>query len=56
MIKNHDVCVFHQCVQKQPPDVFYKKTVLKNFAVYTEKHLSWSLFQHGCFPVNIAKF
>ena len=28
--------------QKQPPEVFYKKGVLENFANFTEKHL----FQH----------
>ena len=49
-----------------------KKTVLKNFAIFTEKHLCWSFFNksaglqacnfiekrlhHRCFPVNIAKF
>ena len=37
-----------------------KKAVLKFFAIFIEKTLSWSLFlielfQHGCFPVNIAK-
>ena len=30
--------------QKQPPEVFYKKAVLKNFAIFTGKHLCWSLF------------
>ena len=25
--------------QKQPPDVFYKNDVLKNFVIFTEKHL-----------------
>ena len=30
--------------QKQPLGVFYKKAVLKNFAMFTEKHLCWSLF------------
>ena len=30
--------------QKQPPKVFYKKAVLKNFAIFTGKHLCWSLF------------
>ena len=29
---------------KQPPEVFYKKAVLKNFAIFTGKHLSWNLF------------
>ena len=48
--------------QKQPPQVFYKKPVHKNFAIFTEKHLYWSLLsikkrlQHRCFPVDIAKF
>ena len=28
----------------QPPEVFYKKSDLKNFAKFTEKHLSWSFF------------
>ena len=54
--------------QKQPPEVFRKKGVLKNFAIFTRKHLCWSLFgvfgvnfikkrlQHRYFPVNITKF
>ena len=42
------------------PEVFYKKAVLKNFAIFIRKHLSWSLFliklfEHS-FPVNIVKF
>ena len=53
--------------QKQPPEVFRKKGVLKNFAIFTRKHLCWSLFgvlgvnfikkrlQHRYFPVNITK-
>ena len=45
-------------------DVLWKKDVLKNLAVFTEKHLCLSLFliklqafriQHRSFPVNIAK-
>ena len=36
------MCV--QYVQKQRPEVFFKKGVLKNFASLTEKHLCWSLF------------
>ena len=30
--------------QKKPPKVFYKKAVLKNFAIFTGKRLCWSLF------------
>ena len=30
--------------QKQPPKVFYKKAVLKNFAMFTGKHLCWTFF------------
>ena len=49
-----------------------KKAVLKNFAIFTGKYLSWNIFliilralawnlikkrlQHRCFPGNIAKF
>ena len=42
--------------------VFCEKVVLKHFAIFTEKHLCWSLqliekkVQDRCFPVNIAKF
>ena len=39
-------------MQKQPPGVFCKKAVLKNFARSTGKHLCWSLF----LIQNIAKF
>ena len=35
----------NQSRQEQPPQLFYKKTVLKHFAIFTR-----------CFPVNIAKF
>ena len=31
-------------VQKQPPEAFRKKGVLKNFRNLTEKNLCWSLF------------
>ena len=30
--------------QRQKPEVFYKKVVHKNFAIFTGKHLCWSLF------------
>ena len=57
----------HVDLQKQPPEVFFKKAAPKNFIIFTEEHLFWSLFliktcnfinkrlQHRCFPVNIAK-
>ena len=31
-------------MQKQPPEVFYKKGVFKNFAKFTTKYLCQSLF------------
>ena len=38
-----------------------KKAVLKNIAIFIRNYLHWTLFstelfQHSCFPVNIAKF
>ena len=30
-------------IEKQPSEVFYQKTFLKNFAIVTGKHLCWSL-------------
>ena len=55
--------------QKQPQKYSIKKGVLKNFAIFTGKHLCRSLFlsfkawnfikkrlQHRCFPLNIDKF
>ena len=41
------MCV--QYVQKQPPEVLFKKGVLEMFANLTGKHLRW------CFPVKLAK-
>ena len=32
-----DMKTMKQWTQKQPPDVLYKKTVLKNFAIFTGK-------------------
>ena len=44
-------------------EVFYEKCVFKNFAIFTGKHLYWSLKAWNfikkrlrCFPVNISKF
>ena len=39
----HEVQHFHH-FQKQPQDAFYKKAALKNFSIFTGKHLCWSLF------------
>ena len=37
--------------------MFSKIGVLKNFAIFTRKHLCWKRrLQHRCFSVNIAKF
>ena len=40
--------------------MFFKIGVLKNFAIFRGKHVSWSVFlqklQVCNFPVNIAKF
>ena len=33
-----------QYIRKQPPELFYKKCALKNFAKFTGKHLCQSLF------------
>ena len=56
----------------QPPEVFCKKGVPKNFGKLTGKHLCWDLFfnkvaglpvtllkkrlRRNCFPVNFATF
>ena len=58
--------------KKQPPEVFYKKAVLKNFSILIGKYLCSGLFnqvaaleisnffkkrfQRRCFSLNIAKF
>ena len=39
-------------MQKQPPELFCKKAVLKNFPITTGKHLSWCFF----LIQDIAKF
>ena len=39
-------------MQRQPPEVFYKKVVVENFAISTEKYHCWSLF----LIQNIVKF
>ena len=54
-------------VGRQPPEVFCKKGILRNFVEFTGKHLSQSFFflaynfikmrfPHVCLPVNFGKF
>ena len=62
------VIVFSQILSRSQisrSQMFFKIGVLKNFIIFTGKHLWCSLFlshfikkrlQHSCFPVNIAKF
>ena len=45
-------------LQKQPPEVFYKKSALRNFTKFTGKHLCLSLFFNkvgGLGPATISK-
>ena len=41
-------------MQKQPPEGFFKKGAMRNFAEFTRKHLYRNPF--WCFLVNFAKF
>ena len=42
-------------IQKQPPEVFYKKAVLENFTKFTEKHLCQILFLNKVAPATLLK-
>ena len=58
----------NSCLRCSRSQMFFKIGVLKNFVIFTGKHLCWSLLlikltpktskrlQHRCFLVNIAKF
>ena len=47
---------FVQKNQKQPPELFYKKAVLKNVAIFTGRYLCWSLaFLHAFRPATLLK-
>ena len=62
--------VFH--LQKQAPEVFYKKALLKNFAIFKENtsvggssnkvpvlqacNIIKNRFQNRCSPVNVANY
>ena len=45
---------FGFCLVRQPPDEFYKKAVLKTFAIFTGKRLRWSLFLTKLVAVRAA--
>ena len=42
--------------KKQPPEVFYKKAVLKNFSIFIEKYLCSSLFLTSCGPSGRQRY
>ena len=42
--------------KKQPPEMFYKKAVLKNFSILTGKYLCSSLFSIKLLPFIPATF
>ena len=51
--------VWNGLIQKQPPEVFYKKGVLRIFTKFTGKHPAALLKErpwNRCFPVNSVKF
>ena len=51
-------------LEKQPPEAFHKKVVLRNFTKFTGKQPCHLFFNnvaglrpwHSCFPMNFAKF
>ena len=43
-------------IQKQQPQVFYKKTVLRNFAIFKGKHSCWSLLLNKVGDVKACSF
>ena len=45
-------------LQKQPPEGFRKKGTLKNFTIFTGKHLFWDIFLlklQACRPATLLK-
>ena len=52
------VCIVTLCFQKQPPELFYKKSVLRYFTKFTGKHLCHGLFLNkaaGLRPATLLK-
>ena len=52
----HDKVNKHAINQKQPPEVFYKKGIFKNFTKFTRKHLCQSLFFNKAADFRTATF
>ena len=44
------------CVQEQPPEMFYKKGVLKNFVKFTGKHLCQILFFNKVTSLSLQRY
>ena len=36
--------MFYKYLQKQPPEIFYKRLFLEILQIFTGKHLFWSVF------------
>ena len=59
---NTDICKDPSDYRSSRPEVFCKKSILRNFAKFTGKHLCQSLFfnkkrlWHWCFPAKFVKF
>ena len=48
--------MFTMNTKKEPPEVFYKKAVLKNFSILTGRHLCWSLFFNQFVVLQVCNF
>ena len=58
LVNSAVVCIVALSFQKQSPEVFYKKNVLRNFTKFAGKHLCQSLFINkvaGLRPATLLK-
>ena len=58
LLNRNNYSSHNQKCQKEPPEVFYKRSVLKNFAKFTGKYLCQSLFFNkvaGLRPATLLK-
>ena len=57
-IYHHIIKKNNKISEKYNEQVFYKKAVLKNFSIFSLQFCNFikKRLQHGCFPMNIAKF